>query len=112
MIIAKFWAQITIQRRVTGQDSLGQPSEEWTEVEKTMSDLRHLRGLESLRAGAETSLVKASFRIRNHPSLVVNSGMRILWNDYVYHITSVLEQERGRYLDLTADRVSETKVGT
>ena len=109
MRVAKLWARITIQQRSGGVDSLGQPAETWVDVQEMMSDLRHLKGLEVLRGSGETSTVTASFRIRNE--LNVTANMRIVWNNYVYMVNSVMPQEDNRYLDIAATRQTETQLG-
>jgi SPP1 family predicted phage head-tail adaptor len=56
--------RIEIQRRATGQDALGQPAQGWELVAKLWANVRHLNGTEAIKAGAVTSAVNASIRIR------------------------------------------------
>lgn len=101
---------VTIQQRTGAADALGQPVETWENVGQMFADLRHLKGLESLRTGADTSIVRASARIRYRPG--ITAGMRMLWNNWVYDILAVLPQgERNQFLDLICARVGEAQLG-
>lgn len=111
MILAKLWAKITIQQPVQTVDSVGQPTRSWQDVVTTFADLRHQRGMESVRGDAVTSRVKASIRIRNHPSINFTSGMRVLWDNYIYSVVGVQQQERNRFIDLTCERVTDVQLG-
>jgi SPP1 family predicted phage head-tail adaptor len=103
MIITKLWAKITIQRRATAVDAIGQPTDTWEDVCTTYADPRNQRGLEALRSGTQVSTVKTSFRIRNRAGL--NAGMRVLWLGVPYNIVAVLPQGRREVIDLACERV-------
>jgi SPP1 family predicted phage head-tail adaptor len=105
MIITKLWAKITIQEQSNAVDAIGQPLNTWVNVATVHADVRHLRGLESLRADATASTVKASFRIRHRTG--IDAGMRILWGTEIYNIVAVLPQGRREVIDLTCERIGE-----
>lgn len=56
--------RITLLRRQAGSDAVGQPVTDWVPVRKVWGHVLFQTGAEVLRAGAETSIVKASIRIR------------------------------------------------
>lgn len=97
--------QITIQVPGTAVDELGQPIEGWTAVATVWGDIRHMGGVESIKAGAVTSVVNASIRIRYRTD--INAGMRVLAGAVVYEIRAVLpEMGRREYVDLVAELVA------
>lgn len=95
---------LTIQQNGTSVDELGQPVEGWTDVAQVWGNVRHLRGVEAIKAGAVTSTVRASIRIRYRPDL--NAGMRVLADGRTYEIKAVLpDMQRREYVDLVAEVV-------
>lgn len=97
--------RITIQRKTAGTDAWGAPlPEAWADYASLWSNIRFLSGTESIKAGADTSIVKASIRIRWRQD--VTAGMRIVAGAAVYDIEAVLPGQRREYVDLQAKRVS------
>ena len=97
--------QITIQRHGTAQDATGQVIEAWSEVCQAWASIRHPGGLETVRAGAETTIVKASIRIRYRTD--IDAGMRVLHGTTVYDIKAVLLDEVKReHVDLVCEAVT------
>lgn len=93
---------LTIQQNGTSVDELGQPIEGWTDVAQVWGNVRHLRGVEAIKAGAVTSTVSASIRIRYRPNL--NAGMRVLADGRTYEIKAVLpDMQRREYVDLVCE---------
>lgn len=78
---------IEIQARTTAQDAIGQPLDTWTKLADVWADVRHGAGMESVKAGADVSVVKASIRIRSRTD--VTNGMRVLVGAVVYEIEAV-----------------------
>ena len=95
--------RVTLQRRATGQDDWGQPTEGWEDVAQLWADVRHLNGVESIKAGADVSVVRASFRIRHRAG--IDAGMRLLAGGAVYDIEAVLPGGQREWMDLAAKRV-------
>ena len=90
---------VTIQQRSAGQDEVGQPVDTWTELAAVWADIRHLGGLETIKAGALTSIVSASIRMRYRDDLT--SGMRVVYGPTTYEIESVLpDLARKQHVDL------------
>jgi SPP1 family predicted phage head-tail adaptor len=94
--------KVTIQQRTAGFDALGQPLDTWVDVASPWADIRNLNGLETIKGGAESSLVRASIRIRYRTDL--NAGMRIVHGATTYNITAILLDEVGKiHMDLTCE---------
>jgi SPP1 family predicted phage head-tail adaptor len=92
---------VQIQRRQSGRDALGQPVNTWTDVPPSEhADIRFLRGMEAIRAGAQASEAQVSIRIF-HWRTDLTSGMRVLHDGVAYDIVAVLpDMARRRYIDL------------
>jgi len=102
MQIGKLKNRIRIQQRGAGQDELGQPVDTWADLATVWADIAHPSGLQSIRADAESSVVKASIRIRRRAD--VTAGMRVVYGTTVYDIQAVLPNERSRdYVDLVCE---------
>lgn len=90
--------RITIEKRTQGQGSLGQPINTWDALAHLWANVRHLGGVESIKAGAITSTVQASCRIRWRDD--VTAGHRVLHDGKVYDIEAVLPDARRQFVDL------------
>jgi len=86
-----------------GGDSLGQPKQGWINVEpEAWGDVRHLNGLETLRAGAEVAVLRAS--IRTWYRADVDETMRVTHNGRTYDIKSPpLRNADRRFMDLVCE---------
>ncbi len=95
----------TLQQPGTATDALGQPIPGWTDVALVWASIRHLSGVEAIKADAVTSTVKASIRIRYRTGL--NAGMRVVHNLVAYEIKAVMPDVGGReFVDLVAEVVA------
>ena len=92
-----------IQQTGSGQDALGQPEQTWSAVCNVWANVRHLSGAESIRAGADSSTVKASIRIRYRTD--IDAGMRVLVGSTNYNIVAILPAEQKAHLDLVCERI-------
>lgn len=91
--------RITIQRPTGAQDAWGTPEPQgWEDVAKVWSNVRHLSGSESIRAGADVSIVRASIRIRWRTG--IDAGMRVLHAGQVFDIEAVLPGVGRQHVDL------------
>lgn len=105
MQAGKLNSRIAIEQRSTTQDATGQPVETWTTVATVWAHIRLLSGVEAIKADADTSITKASIRIRK--SAGIDAGMRVSHGGILYDIEAVLPDEAGRqYLDLVCARVA------
>ena len=90
-----------LQTPSTEADELGQPIPGWTDVATVWASIRHLSGVEAIKADAVTSTVKASIRIRYRTGL--NAGMRVVHGAQVYQIEAVMpDLARREFVDLVA----------
>lgn len=97
--------RLELQEQGGGVDGWGTPlPNDWITVERIWGNVRHLTGSESIKAGADTSTVKASIRIRRNAS--ATPACRILHGDKVYDIEAVLPDARRVYTDLLCKLVS------
>lgn len=96
--------RIKIERLVIGEDAIGQPIEEWQTKAITWADIRHLSGLEAVKAGAEVSIVRASIRIRYMTGL--SAAMRVRHDTATYNVIAVLQDVNKReYTDLICEAI-------
>jgi SPP1 family predicted phage head-tail adaptor len=95
-------ARVYIQQLGSTQDAVGQVVQSWTTLSTVWSNIKHNSGLESIRAGAEMSVVKASVRIRYNPA--VTTAMRVVYGTTKYQIHAVLHDiGRKEYTDLVCE---------
>ncbi len=96
--------KVVIQQKTSGTDPWGAPlPEAWEYYATVWANVRHLSGTESIKAGADVSVVRASFRIRHRAG--IDAGMRLLAGGAVYDIEAVLPGGRREWMDLAAKRV-------
>jgi len=80
--------RITLQRRATGQDALGQESSTWASFGEVWAGITTKRGREFFAAGAVQGQASIAARIRYRADLVGDSGtLRILWRGEPYDVT-------------------------
>lgn len=98
--------RFTLQTPATGQDAVGQPTTTWTTLSLLWGNVKMVGGLEAIRAGADTSVVKASIRVR--AGVPFNAGQRLVADaGTVYQINAVLpEMETRQYVDLVCEVVA------
>jgi SPP1 family predicted phage head-tail adaptor len=110
MQAGKLRHRVLIQQPGTTQDSIGQVVPTWTNLitagdGKVWADVRQLSGLESIRGGAELSIVKASIRIRYRTD--VTAAMRVTHGSTVYQVKAVLpDLEGSEFVDLACEVVA------
>lgn len=85
---------ITVRQRGTGFDALGQPSSTWDQIAQIWAEIRHPSGVEQLRAGAQTSVVQASIKVRRRAG--ITAAMQAVHGNAVYNIKAVLPDEVDR----------------
>jgi len=102
----------TMNRRVTLQRLSGNRDEwnqlipdEWGDVATVWADIRHQNGLETVKADAQTSIVKASIRIRYRTD--IDASMRVKYGALIYSIKAVLpDLVAKRHVDLVCELAS------
>ena len=100
---AKLRTPIAIQSPLEGYDELGQPIDAWDTFYSCFADLRHLSGLETIKAGASTSIVQASILMRYRSG--ITAGMRVIGPHGAYNVTAVLDNKHNGETTLLAERV-------
>lgn len=96
--------RVTLRTRAAGQDAIGQPVLTWTDVATVWANVRYNSGAESIKAGADTSVVKASIRIRYRAGVLAD--MRAVHGTEVFEIKAVLPAKRKGYVDLVCEVIN------
>lgn len=96
---------VVVQALQAGQDAIGQPVTTWATFKTLRANIRYLNGVETIKADAQTSVVKASIRIRRRTD--ITAAMRVVFGATTFQIKAVLpdEQDRER-LDLACEVVT------
>jgi len=103
--IGKLNCRVTIQQRAAGQDATGKPNGAWGTLDTVWASIRHETGAEFIRADHDTSVVKASIRIRRR--LDVTNAMRVVYEGTVYQVRAVLQDHaRKQHTDLVCEVVN------
>lgn len=96
--------RVNIEQRTASMDALGQPLESWSLVAAVWADIRYPSGLSAIKAGADTSKVSASVRIRHRAG--IDAGMRVVGSDGVtMDIRAVLPDGKREFIDMICQRV-------
>lgn len=97
--------KVVLQSATTVQDETGHPVPTWATLAPVWANIRHLSGVETIRAGAQTSAVKVSIRIRYRDD--VTASMRVVLGSTTYEIKAVMPDEAGRqFTDLACEVLS------
>jgi len=104
MQAGKLNSLVVIKQRLTTQDAAGQLVEGWSDFATVWANILHRSGIEAIRADADTSVVRASIRIRRLSG--VKAGMRVVYDDVNYEIEAVLPDVKKVHVDLTCRVVS------
>lgn len=94
---------VLLQSPGTMQDAAGQPLATWTTVARVWADVRYQTGLERVRAGAVSTVVQASVRIRWRPG--VTPAQRLVLDGRPMAIKSVLPDREKEHLDLVCEEL-------
>lgn len=105
MEIGKLNRRVTIRKPAEGEYPDGQPMTGWTDVATVWANVRYLNGVETVKAGAVTSVAKASIRIRRRTDVTAN--MQVVLGATTFAIQAVLPDEESRErLDLVCEVVA------
>lgn len=85
---------VSLQAVTAAQDSIGQPVKTRAEIGKIWVNMAHLSGLETIRTGAETSVVKVSMRCRRRAD--ITTAMFIVHDADVYSIKATLPDRNSK----------------
>ena len=103
MRAGRLGSRVTIQQRTDTQNEIGELVPTWSTLSAVWADVIHNSGLETIKAGASASVVKASIRIRYRAD--VKPSMRVVKGSDVYNIEAVLPDQGRVYCDLVCERV-------
>jgi SPP1 family predicted phage head-tail adaptor len=93
--------RITLQRRVSASNALGEESGTWSSLDELFAFVEPLRGREYFAAAAMQDTTDTRFVIRFRDD--VTTQMRVMWRGKPYDITSAIDVEAKRkYLELLA----------
>jgi SPP1 family predicted phage head-tail adaptor len=95
--------RITLKECVAGQDTIGQPINTWADVATVWASILHQKGIEAIKAGADTSIVQASIRIRYRVG--ITAAMRVHYGSTVYQIKAVLPHGK-EHIDLVCEVIN------
>lgn len=92
---ARLNKRITIQVLATGQDAIGQPTEDWTNLitegdGKCWAEVKDVSGKEFIAADAENAKVTTRITIRHRAD--VTAAMRVLHGVNAYNVLAALGQ--------------------
>lgn len=95
--------RIQIEKRGPAVDDWGQPAPEaWLPHVKLWANIRHLNGVETIKADAPTSVLRASIRIRYRTDIV--ASMRVAYQGKFYDIKAAVPDEVNReHVDLVCE---------
>lgn len=94
MDIGALNSRVTIKVPLTAQDDHGQPNAGFTDLATVWADIRYLRGFEAIKAGASTSTVSTSIRVRYRTD--ITAGMQVWHGNVKYNINAVLPDMQGK----------------
>ncbi|HEX7823633.1 MAG TPA: phage head closure protein [Mycobacterium sp.] len=105
MEAGKLNRRVTIQRPATGEYPDGQPMTGFVDLATVWANVRYLNGVETVKAGAVTSVAKASIRIRRRTDVTAN--MQVVLGATTFVIRAVLPDEESRErVDLACEVLS------
>lgn len=87
-------SRVTLRSPTAGEDDHGQPLTTFADVATVSADILHPSGIETVRADAVASVVRASIRIRRRSD--VTSRWQVVHGSTVYSVLAVLPDERER----------------
>lgn len=104
MSAGKLKYRVDIQSPSSTQDAIGQPLSTWTLFASAWADVRWVSGIETIKAGAVSSTVKASVRIR--AGLAVTPAMRVLVDSVAYQVQAVLPDSDRAFVNLVVESIA------
>lgn len=104
MKAAELNSRVIVQQMAAGVDTIGQPVQTWSDFATLWANIRLGSGAESIKAGADTSVVKAGIRIRFRADL--NTGMRVVCGPTTFAIKAVMpDLNSKKFTDLSCEVV-------
>ena len=105
MEIGKLNSRVTIREPAAGEYPDGQPMTGFVDLATVWANVRYLNGVETVKAGAVSSVARASIRIRRRTD--VTASMQVVLGATTFAIQAVLPDEENRErLDLVCEVVT------
>ena len=98
---AQLDTRVDILASAATPDAAGQPIKTWSVLFQTWANVRYPSGVESIRAGAEASTLRASVRIRYRAT--ITEAMRVRLREGDFEIIACLPKGN-EWLDLVCER--------
>jgi SPP1 family predicted phage head-tail adaptor len=97
---------VSLERRTTEQDEVGQPIDVWSEYARVAAYVKMLNGKEVMLASTDVGIGSASIRIRYRTD--VATGDRAIVDGQVFDVSIALPNYAGRdYTDLVCKVISQ-----
>lgn len=106
MIAGRLTSPVVIEKLIHGFDEIGQPIHDtWEKHCDAWASVRFMGGIESIKAGAQASVARASIRVRYRDDLT--TAMRVMHAGKVFDIVSVLpDEQRREHVDMVCEMQS------
>ena len=96
---------VTVRKSARIKDASGAVKQVWADYVQVWGNVRHISGVESIKAESITTLVRVSVRIYYRED--ITAAMRLAINGVEYSIVGVLPDLVGRaFLDLAFEKVA------
>ena len=96
--------RITIQKPAAAAGTLRHQAGGWTDLGVFWANVRHMGGLETMRANSDVSVLRASVRMWYRPE--IDATMQLVHNGVTYGISSPpLRNADRRFMDLVCEAV-------
>jgi len=95
--------RVTVLEQHRGVDGVGQPQTGWNELPPRWGSVSVLSGMETLRANAETPVVKASIRMRY--GAPITEANRLRFDGITYAVKAVLPDPGRVHVDFVCESV-------
>lgn len=93
---------VEIRRLDAGRDAVGQSLDAWVHHAHVRANVRHLNGVQTIKADTPTSVLQVSMRVRYRTD--IDASMRAMYLGKAYQIKAAIPDEVNReYVDLVCE---------
>lgn len=96
--------RVRIESLTSEMDAWGQSVESWRAIAEVWADVRHLSGLETIKADAQSAVTRVSIRIRHRAG--ITPTMRVIYDGVAHDIKAVLPDGRRQFIDLACEVIA------